>query len=76
MNYILIIKGVSDPEYQAIKDDLSRQYAAKGMEVPLFTFLPQDYAEIEVLWIDEEVEKENYKLSLDSIHHLTRVVND
>lgn len=75
MNYILIIKGVSDPEYQSIKEDLAKQYIAKGLEVPIFTMLPQDYAEIEVLWIDETIEKENYKLSLESIG-LMKVVND
>lgn len=66
MNYILIIKGVNDIEYRDIVSDLTNQYKAKGLEVPIFAYLPQDYAEIEVLWIDREMEISNYKLALDS----------
>lgn len=62
--YILVIKGVGEMEYQAIRDDLAKQYEAKGMEVPIFTYLPQDYAEIELVWIDEEMEKEAFSKAL------------
>lgn len=64
MNFILVIKGVTLDEYKAIKQDLAEQFQAKGLEVPVFAMLPQDYAEIEVLWIDEGMEKENFALSL------------
>ena len=67
VKYILVIKGVDELEYQAIRDDLVRQYEAKGMEVPIFTHLPQDYAEIELVWIDEEMEKESTRLALENI---------
>lgn len=68
MNYILIIKGISSLEYQSIKDDLTKQYQAKGMEVPAFCRLPQE-AEVEVLWI------ENYKLSLESMSHNVKMMS-
>jgi hypothetical protein len=44
---------------------LAKQYEAKGMEVPIFTHLPQDYAEIELVWIDEEMEKEAFSKALE-----------
>lgn len=64
--YILVIKGVGEMEYQAIRNDLVKQYEAKGMEVPIFTWLPQDYAEIELVWIDEEMEKEAFSKALEA----------
>lgn len=67
MKYILLIKGVSFDEYQQIREDLAKQYTAKGLEVPFFVCLPQDYVEIEVLWIDEEMEKERFSKSLEEI---------
>lgn len=63
--YILVIKGVSELEYNGITVDLAKQYEAKGMEVPIFAWLPQDYAEIELVWIDEEMEKEAFSKSLE-----------
>ena len=79
MNYILIIKGVTQSEYQSIKEDLTSQYKAKGAEVPIFAYLPQDYAEIEVLWIDREMERDNFKEALQSSfgrdYNLMRLVN-
>lgn len=75
MNYILIIKGVTDTEYQRIKADLTEQYQAKNQEVPFFAWIPQDYAEIDILWVDEEVEKDNFKASLASINVSAESVN-
>lgn len=63
--YILVIKGVDDPEFQSIRDDLIEQYKSKDMEVPIITRLPQDYAEIEVVWIDEEMERESTRQALE-----------
>lgn len=79
MNYILIIKGVTDLEYRDIKADLTEQYQAKNREVPFFAWIPQDYAEIDILWVDEEVEKDNFKESLKHIDrnfNLMRMVNE
>lgn len=65
VKYILVIKGVNEPEYRAIKEDLTEQYQAKGMEVPIFSYLPQDYAEIELVWIDEEMERDAFSIALE-----------
>lgn len=78
MNYILIIKGVTDIEYRDIKADLTEQYQAKKQEVPFFAWIPQEYAEIDILWVDEQVEKDNFKESLKHIDrefNLMRMVN-
>lgn len=66
VKYILVIKGVLWIEYVSIKKDLTEQYQAKGMEVPIFAYLPQDYAEIELVWIDEEMEKEAFGKALEA----------
>lgn len=64
VKYILAIKGVSFDEYKEIREDLAKQYEAKGIEIPLFVHLPQDYPEIELIWIDEEMEKERFETSI------------
>ena len=64
-NYILVIKGVSFPEYEKIREDLIKQYQSRGAEAPILAWLPQDYPEIEIVWINEEMEKENFAKSLE-----------
>jgi hypothetical protein len=74
--YILVIKGVGELEYQAIRDDLAKQYEAKGMEVPIFAYLPQDYAEIELVWIDEEMERAAFSSALEKTNMGKTVIDD
>lgn len=66
IKYILVIKGVSQSDYEGIKEDLVKQYEAKEMALPFFVNLPGEYPELEVLWIDEEMEKHHYALTVNS----------
>lgn len=60
MKCIIVIKGVSKEEYEDIREDLTRQFNERNIPMPLFCLLPADYADIDIVWIDEEMEKENY----------------
>lgn len=74
IKYILVIKGVSQSDYQGIKEDLVKQYEAKEIAPPFFVHLPGEYPEMEVLWIDEEMEKHHYALTVNSSSG--RVIDD
>lgn len=64
MKCIIVVKGVSYEAYEEIRRDLIQQMESKGMIIPLFTLLPADYTDIEVVWLDEEMEKEKFIESL------------
>lgn len=54
MNLILIIYGALPmAQYEAIRDDLVKQFVAKGLEPPFFVNLPADYTGIEAVWIEK-----------------------
>lgn len=73
-NFILVIKGVSISDYEGIRSDLESQFKQRGIEPPFFCYLPSDYAEIETLWIDEDMEMERFRESLQQTS-ITNVVN-
>ena len=66
MKCIIVIKGVPKNIYEEIRQDLSSQMEGKGMTIPLFAFLSTDYMEIEVVWLDEDMEKSMFSESLKS----------
>jgi hypothetical protein len=54
MNLILIIYGVmSTNDYLAIRDDLAKQFEAKGLDKPIFVNFPADYYGLEVVWLEK-----------------------
>lgn len=54
MNCIIVILGVSQEDYLAIREDLQNQIRALGVDpMPLFTRLPADYTGIEIVWVEE-----------------------
>lgn len=75
VKYILVIKGVPLHIYEAVKEDLAKQYQAKEIESPIFCHLPGDYAEIEVVWIDEEMEKYHFSTTVNRQAESTERVN-
>jgi diphthamide synthase (EF-2-diphthine--ammonia ligase) len=64
MKFIIVIKGTTVPEYELIRQDIADQLKAMGMPPFLFARLSADYTEIEVVWIDEDMEKEQYSEAL------------
>lgn len=60
MKAIIMIRHVSMAEYEIIRDDLTRQMMDRGWDIPIFVMLPGDYPDIEVVWLDEEMEKEKF----------------
>lgn len=68
MKCIIVIKGVSLQDYLNIRQDLTNQIKEKEWEVPLFCHLyTADYAEIEVIWLDEEMERAMFSESLEKV---------
>lgn len=67
MKCIIVIKGVSLRDYLSIRDDLASQIKEKGWEIPLFAHLPADYTEIEVVWLDDEMERAMFSESLEKV---------
>jgi len=64
MKYIIVIKGVMYQEYQQIREDLIIQIKSIGWQVPLFCHLPSDYADIKVVWLNEDIEKAMFAQAL------------
>lgn len=64
MKCILVIKGVGVDTYDEIRKDLTQQIKDKDWDTPLFVLLPADYTEIEVVWLDEDMEKALFSESL------------
>lgn len=65
--YILVLRGsFLGDDYEGLKNHISEQYQAKGMDVPIFAQLPGDEYSIEVVWIDEEMEKYHFATSVNS----------
>lgn len=60
MKAIVVIRSVSIAEYEIIRDDLTRQMMDREWDLPVFATLPGDYPEIEVVWLDEKMEKEKF----------------
>ena len=68
MKCIIVIKGVSLQDYLNIRQDLTNQIKEREWEVPLFCHLyAADYADIEVVWLDEEMEKAMFSESLEKV---------
>jgi hypothetical protein len=72
MKCIIVIKGVAKRDYEEIRQDLISQMESKGMPIPLFASLPADYVEIEVVWLDEDMEKAMFSETLESIKNESR----
>jgi hypothetical protein len=66
MKCIIIIRGLLYPNYMEVRKDLTAQFEEKGQPVPFFCQLPADYTDIEVVWIDKELEAEQYTQALRS----------
>lgn len=64
MKFIIVIKGTTVAEYELIRQDIAAQLLAMEMPPFLFARLPADYTEIEVVWIDEDMEKEQFSEAL------------
>lgn len=64
MKCIIVIKGVSLDIYRMIRQDLTSQIQEKDWSVPLFCCLPSDYTDIEVVWLDEDMEKAMFSEAL------------
>jgi hypothetical protein len=67
MKCIVVIKGVTVEDYQRIRMDLVQQMETRGMIIPLFALLPADYSDIEIIWLDEEMEKDLFAKSLHEV---------
>lgn len=67
MKFIIVIKGTTVAEYELIRQDISNQLLAMDMPPFLFARLPADYTEIEVVWIDEDMEKEQFSEALEEV---------
>ncbi len=67
MKCIVVIKGVTVEDYQRIRMDLVQQMETRGMIIPLFALLPTDYLDIEIVWLDEEMEKDLFSKSLQEV---------
>lgn len=65
MKFIIVIKGTTVDEYELIRQDITDQLKAMDMPPFLFARLPADYTEIEVVWIDEDMEKEQFSEALE-----------
>lgn len=69
MNCIIIIRGVGYPtEYQEIRNDIASQISALQLPTPLFAYLPGDYSDIEVVWLDQEMERQRYVEALRKVN--------
>lgn len=69
MKCILVIKGVTLQDYNRIREDLTKQFNDRNIPLPLFCLLPADYTEIEVVWLDEDMEKAMYSEALKGVIH-------
>lgn len=69
MNFILVIKGISEVEYNLVCENLLKQFKAKYNDSPIFCYLPNcDYPEIEIIWFDEQIERDNWKQIIDKVN--------
>lgn len=64
MKCIIVIRGLDMQSYEHTRADLISQMESKGMSIPLFASLPADYTEIEVVWLDEDMEKAMFSQAL------------
>lgn len=67
MKCIIVIKGVTVEDYLRIRKDLTEQMEVRQMIIPLFALLPADYSDIEIVWLDEELEKDLFSKSLQEV---------
>lgn len=67
MKCIIVIKGVTRLDYERIRLDLVEQITRRGFGIPLFCRLPADYSDIEVVWLDEEMEKSMFSEALKGV---------
>lgn len=67
MKCIIVIRGVDQQFYNYLRADLTQQLLERGVpeaDLPLFALLPSDLAEIEVIWLDEQMDFAKYQAAL------------
>lgn len=69
VNCIVTISNTTMDEYLSIVKDLTRQFEDRGITLPFFVHLPHQSAEINVVWVDEEIEKDHYAKILSKYGH-------
>lgn len=63
MKAIIVIKIAHPDAYEIVRDDLERQMKESGWDLPIFCRLnpnPDFGEEIDVVWIDDDIEKEKF----------------
>lgn len=56
---IIVFYGIPYEIYLELRQDLQEQFAAKGLDGPIFfTCLPADYVSIDIVWLEPPTKKE------------------
>lgn len=74
MKCIIVIRGLIWEDYLELRTDLRTQLLDRGVEftdLPIFASLPQlpdERAEIEIVWLDEAMALEEYRIAIGKSH--------
>jgi hypothetical protein len=63
MKFIIVIRGVEEVMYEAIRKDIVEQCKEANYPVPIFAYLPSYTQEaIEIVWVDKEMELKHLQM--------------